>query len=230
MEGGKKTERSKQLGKDNATFRAGSLYSKQQWHFLKQQDECFYKGVFHMGLLPPNLLAEREMHWERRHSVGRGGGIQSRSQKNASCSPNLQMWLTGSIVTKWEVSEEFISRLIHPESNGKIPPCFAKYQHTLCATRYSIPLYVMEQDCPRSCFQLLECILHLGKQEYTSWLTQVEVWTLVCSDGHGYFLVWMARQTPAQASPLPTAEELIVSRSTSCHLLQCSTQLFINYC
>ena len=86
----------------------------------------------------------------------------------------------------------------------------------------------MEQDCPRSCFQLLECILHLGKQEHMSCLTQVEVGTRVCNNGHGYFLVWMASWTPGQISPLPMAEEVIFRVSIPRHLLQSSTQLFTN--
>ena len=131
-------------------------------------------------------------------------------------------------MTKREVSKEFISRLIHPESNGKIPPCFCKISaHTVCH-RHSIPLDIMEQDCPRSCFQLLECILHLEKQEPMSCLTQEEVGTWVCNNGHGYFLVWMASWTPGQISPLPMAEEVIFHVSIPRHLLQSSTQLFTN--
>lgn len=177
-----------------------------------------------MGLLPPNLLAEREMHGKE--GIECRGGYKA-GTKNSFCSPNLLMWLTSSIVTKWEVSEEFISRLIHPESNGKIPPCVCKIAHTV-RHRHSIPLDIMEQDCPRSCFQLLECILHLGKQEYMSCLTQVEVWTRVGGDSHGYFLLWLARWTPGQTSPLPMAEEVIFNISISRHLLQSSTELFIN--
>lgn len=60
--------------------------------------------------------------------------------KNAFCSPNLLLWLTSGIVTKWQVSEEFISHLTHPQSNGKIPPCFCKISthcvpHTLDSIR-----------------------------------------------------------------------------------------------
>ena len=110
-------------------------------------------------------------------------------------------------MTKQEVSEEFISRLIHPESNGEIPPCFCKISAHTMRHRHSIPLGKMERDCPRSCFQLLECILHLGKQEHMSCLTQVEVGTRVCNNGHGYFLGWMASWTPGQVSAVPMAEE-----------------------
>lgn len=103
-------------------------------------------------------------------------------EENAFCFQNLLLWFICCIVTQWEVSEELVSCFIHPQCNGKIPPHFCKISVlTVCHT-HSIPLKVMEQDCPRSCFQLLECILHLEEQEYMSCLSQAEVWTQVCSD------------------------------------------------
>lgn len=50
-----------------------------------------------MGLLPPDLLAEREMH--EKESVECIGGYKA-GNKNAFCSPNLLMRLISSIVTK----------------------------------------------------------------------------------------------------------------------------------
>lgn len=53
---------------------------------------------------------------------------------------------------------------------------------------YPIPLDIMERDCPRSCFQLLECILHLGKQEYMSCSTRADVRTQSLSSSQGHLL------------------------------------------
>lgn len=43
---------------------------KKQQHLLKQQDESFHMGLFHMGLRPPNVSAERETHGKKAHSEG----------------------------------------------------------------------------------------------------------------------------------------------------------------
>lgn len=48
----------------------GLCVPKKQGHFLKQQGESFHMGLFHVGLLPPSLSAEREMHREKAHSAG----------------------------------------------------------------------------------------------------------------------------------------------------------------
>lgn len=53
---------------------------------------------------------------------------------------------------------------------------------------YPIPLDIMERDCPRSCFQLLECILHLGKQEYMSCSARADVRTQSLSSSQGHLL------------------------------------------
>jgi hypothetical protein len=131
----------------------------------------------YIGFLSPNLLIHiwardaRERWWRVHWWV--------KLDENAFCLQNLLLWFTRCIVTQQEVSEELVSCLIHPQYNGKIPSHCCKIPAlTVCHT-HSIPLKVMGQDCPRSCFQLLECILHLEEQEYMSCLSQVEVWTQV---------------------------------------------------
>lgn len=89
-------------------------------------------------------------------------------------------------VTNWNTSEEFISRLIHSLNNGKIPLCFSKISAHHTHRTDPIPLDIMERDCPRSCFQLLECILHLGKQERMSFSTRADVQTQILSWSEGH--------------------------------------------
>ena len=48
----------------------GLCIPKKQWHFLKQQYESFHMGLFHVGLLPPNVSAERETHGKEADSEG----------------------------------------------------------------------------------------------------------------------------------------------------------------
>lgn len=126
--------------------------------------------------------------------------------------PNFLLWFTRCIVTGQEVSEDLVSCLIHPQYNEKIQPHFCRISaHTVCHIS-SIPLTIMEQDCPRSCFQVFECIVHLEEQEYMSFLTQAEVWAQVCTDSHE----WLVETWPV--SPFFMGKKIGFYISISCHI------------
>lgn len=150
----------------------------------------------YLGLLLPNLLAKREEKKKGGRVVVGGEGLDTNRENIKHTHTHFVPEFSKcdslcSIVTNWNASEEFISRLIHSLNNGKIPLCFSKISAHTVRHIDSIPLDIMEQDCPRSCFQLLECILHLGKQEYMSFSTQADVRTQVLSCSKGYlFTVW----------------------------------------